>query len=98
EILEQGQRELRAAASAPTIYLVVGVNGTGKTTTIGKLALEFARRGQSVMLIAADTFRAAAVEQLTIWGERTGACLVSSEREGADPASVCYEGLAEAAK
>jgi fused signal recognition particle receptor len=89
---------MRAPAGGPTIYLVVGVNGTGKTTSIGKLALEFARQGKTVMLIAADTFRAAAVEQLGIWAERTGACLVSSEREGADPASVCFEGLAEAAK
>lgn len=98
EILEQGQRPLRVPSRGPIIYLVVGVNGTGKTTSIGKLALEFARQGKSVMLIAADTFRAAAVEQLGIWAERTGACLVSSEREGADPASVCFEGLAEAVK
>jgi fused signal recognition particle receptor len=98
EILEQGQRPMRHAGKAPTIYLVVGVNGTGKTTSIGKIALEFAHAGKSVMLVAADTFRAAAVEQLTIWGERTGACLVSSEKEGADPASVCFEGLTEAAR
>lgn len=98
EILVRGQRPMRSAASGPTVYLVVGVNGTGKTTSIGKMALEFTRRGRSVMLIAADTFRAAAVEQLTIWGERTGACLVSGEKEGADPASVCFEGLTEAAR
>jgi fused signal recognition particle receptor len=96
EILMNGQREMRTAAEPPTVILIVGVNGTGKTTTIGKLALEFARAEKRVMLVAADTFRAAAVEQLAIWAERTGAGLVR-QNEGADPASVCFEGL-EAAR
>ncbi len=80
----------RATDEGPTVWLVTGVNGTGKTTTIGKLAAVEARAGHSVTLAAADTFRAAAAEQLGIWAERTGAQLVRKE-EGADPASVAYE-------
>ena len=96
EILSKGQRPFAHDAPTPFVVLVVGVNGTGKTTTIGKMALEMTRAGKRVMLVAADTFRAAAVEQLAIWAERTGSCLVSKEG-GADPASVCYEAL-DAAK
>jgi fused signal recognition particle receptor len=80
----------RASDDGPTVWLVTGVNGTGKTTTIGKLAAVEAREGRSVTLGAADTFRAAAAEQLGIWAERTGAQLVRKD-EGADPASVAYE-------
>ncbi|MFP4312076.1 MAG: signal recognition particle-docking protein FtsY [Nitriliruptoraceae bacterium] len=80
----------RAVDDGPTVWLVTGVNGTGKTTTIGKLAAVEARAGRTVTLAAADTFRAAAAEQLGIWAERTGATLVRKE-EGADPASVAYE-------
>jgi fused signal recognition particle receptor len=72
------------------VWLVTGVNGTGKTTTIGKLAAVEQREGRSVVLGAADTFRAAAAEQLGIWADRTGAQLVRKD-EGADPASVAYE-------
>ncbi len=82
-------------AHRPHVVLVVGVNGTGKTTTIGKIAKGLGDAGRSVMLAAADTFRAAAIEQLTIWGERTGAAVVAKE-VGADPASVAYEALARA--
>ncbi|MFO7959354.1 MAG: signal recognition particle-docking protein FtsY [Nitriliruptoraceae bacterium] len=80
----------RATDDGPTVWLVTGVNGTGKTTTIGKLAAVEARAGHTVTLAAADTFRAAAAEQLGIWAERTGSQLVRKE-EGADPASVAYE-------
>jgi fused signal recognition particle receptor len=79
-------------AARPAVLLVVGVNGTGKTTTIGKLAFRLAEHGRSVVVGAADTFRAAAEEQLEIWAERAGADFVGSER-GADPASVAYEAI-----
>ena len=79
----------------PTVILVVGVNGTGKTTTIGKLAYQLREHGHSVVVAAADTFRAAAEEQLGIWAERAGADFVEGER-GADPASVAYEAIERA--
>jgi len=82
-------------AHKPHVILVVGVNGTGKTTTIGKLAAKLTAGGVSVMLAAGDTFRAAAIEQLKIWGERTGAPVISS-RLGADAASLAYEAFAKA--
>jgi fused signal recognition particle receptor len=85
----------RAADEAPTVWLVTGVNGTGKTTTIGKLAAVEQREGRTLVLGAADTWRAAAAEQLGIWAERTGAHLVRKD-EGADPASVAFESYAEA--
>lgn len=74
----------------PYVILVVGVNGVGKTTTIGKLAHQFKKQGKSVLLGAADTFRAAAVEQLTIWSERVGVPIVKQQM-GADPASVAFD-------
>jgi fused signal recognition particle receptor len=80
----------RATDGDPTVWLITGVNGTGKTTTIGKLAAVESRDGRVVCLGAADTFRAAAADQLGIWAERTGAHLVRKD-EGADPASVAYE-------
>jgi fused signal recognition particle receptor len=76
----------------PTVILVVGVNGTGKTTTIGKLAAKLAEHGHSVVVAAADTFRAAAEEQLEIWAQRAGADFVGSER-GGDPAAVAYDAI-----
>ena len=79
-------------AERPAVLLVVGVNGTGKTTTIGKLAFRLAEHGRSVVVGAADTFRAAAEEQLEIWAQRAGADFVGSER-GADPASVAYDAI-----
>jgi fused signal recognition particle receptor len=78
------------AGHKPHVILVVGVNGVGKTTTIGKLAYNFSRAGKSVLLGAADTFRAAAVDQLTIWSERTNVPIVKKEM-GSDPASVAYD-------
>jgi fused signal recognition particle receptor len=86
-VLEGGHR--------PHVILVVGVNGTGKTTTIGKLARIYAAEGKRVMLAAGDTFRAAAVEQLKIWAERTGAGIVSAEI-GADAAGLAYDALRKA--
>jgi len=81
-----------AVGAHPAVLLVVGVNGTGKTTTIGKLAFRLAEHGRSVVVGAADTFRAAAEEQLEIWADRAGADFVGSAR-GADPASVAYEAI-----
>lgn len=79
----------------PSVILVIGVNGVGKTTTIGKLALKYKSEGKKVLLCAGDTFRAAAAEQLTIWAERAGADIVRHE-EGSDPASVIFDGIAAA--
>ncbi len=79
----------------PYVVLVVGVNGTGKTTTIGKYASQFTKQGLKVMLAAGDTFRAAAIEQLKIWGERTGAAVVASE-PGADAAGLAFDALRRA--
>ncbi|MCQ2210622.1 MAG: signal recognition particle-docking protein FtsY [Paludibacteraceae bacterium] len=83
------------ASSSPYVIMVVGVNGVGKTTTIGKLAYQFTKAGKKVYLGAADTFRAAAVEQLDIWGERVG-CPVIKQKMGADPASVAFDTLSSA--
>ncbi len=80
---------------SPYVILVVGVNGVGKTTTIGKLAFQFKNSGKTVYLGAADTFRAAAVEQLSIWGERAGVPVIKQQM-GADPASVAYDTLSSA--
>jgi len=84
-----------AAASDPHVIFVVGVNGTGKTTTIGKLAKRLRNEGRSVVLCAADTFRAAAIEQLDVWAKRSGAELVK-QKAGADPAAVVFDGLSAA--
>lgn len=83
------------ATHKPHVILMVGVNGTGKTTTIGKLAAQFRAQGKSVMMAAGDTFRAAAIEQLKIWGERTGAHVVSGSA-GADAAGLVYDAFARA--
>jgi len=79
----------------PFVILVAGVNGSGKTTTIGKLAARFRAEGKSVMLVAGDTFRAAAIDQLKIWGERTGATVMARE-PGADAASLAFDAIAAA--
>lgn len=76
----------------PLVVMVVGVNGVGKTTTIGKIAARMAQAGKSVLLVAGDTFRAAAIDQLKVWSERTG-CEVVARKPGADPASVAFDGL-----
>ena len=80
-------------STKPSIILVIGVNGVGKTTTIGKLAAKYVSEGKKVILGAADTFRAAAAEQLTIWAERSGSDIVK-HKEGADPAAVVYDTIA----
>jgi fused signal recognition particle receptor len=87
--------DLTPSLEGPFVILMVGVNGTGKTTSSAKLAALLKSRGQSVLLCAADTFRAAAVEQLKAWGEKLGVEVVSSEY-GADPAALCHDALAKA--
>jgi len=86
-----------ASCNLPYVIMVVGVNGVGKTTTIGKLAKQFKDAGKSVFLGAADTFRAAAVEQLCIWGERVGVPVIK-QQQGSDPASVAFDTLQSAVK
>ncbi|MCM1293155.1 MAG: signal recognition particle-docking protein FtsY [Bacteroides sp.] len=92
---ETGDFQLPADVKRPYVIMVVGVNGVGKTTTIGKLAMQYKRAGYKVMLGAADTFRAAATEQLDIWGERAGVPVVK-QRLGADPAAVAFDTLQSA--
>jgi fused signal recognition particle receptor len=87
-----GEPPVLDVAHEPAVILVVGVNGTGKTTTIGKLSARLAEHGRSVVVAAADTYRAAAEEQLEIWAQRAGADFVGSER-GADPAAVAYDAV-----
>jgi fused signal recognition particle receptor len=86
---------LSVSGARPFVILVVGVNGSGKTTTVGKLAAHFRREGRKVMLAAGDTFRAAAIDQLKIWGSRTGTPVVARE-PGADAAGIAFEALTEA--
>ena len=81
-----------AGGEAPHVILVVGINGVGKTTTIGKLAKKFRAKGQKVLLACADTFRAGAISQLKVWAERVGAHSVS-QNEGSDPAAVAYDAV-----
>lgn len=92
EMMEQGSGDVALATSGPTVIMVVGVNGAGKTTSIAKLAHRFSSQGKSVVLGAGDTFRAAAVEQLTIWANRMGAEIVTG-KPGSDPASVAYKAV-----
>ncbi|RMF34363.1 MAG: signal recognition particle-docking protein FtsY [Alphaproteobacteria bacterium] len=94
-ILEPVARPLPIYAKKPQVVLVVGVNGSGKTTTIGKLASQFRAAGKSVIIAAGDTFRAAAVEQLQIWGERAGVPVLTAA-QGADPASLAFDAMARA--
>ncbi|HHN46558.1 MAG TPA: signal recognition particle-docking protein FtsY [Planctomycetes bacterium] len=94
-LLPERPQGIRYAASPPTVIFIVGVNGVGKTTTVGKLAWYLRSQGKSVLIAAADTFRAAAVEQLEIWAERAGARIMVSG-EGADPSSVLHNACAAA--
>ena len=89
------QNELSFENDKPTVLLVVGVNGVGKTTTIAKLAYRYIHQGKKVMLVAADTFRAGATEQLTVWADRLGIDIVTGKQD-ADPASVAYDGVKKA--
>ena len=93
-MLDVGSTELNLSKT-PAVILVIGVNGVGKTTTIGKLAAQLTNQGKQVLLVAGDTFRAAAADQLEIWANRSGASLVR-QHEGADPASVVYDGIQSA--
>ena len=95
-MLQENQESLRIEES-PSILVVVGVNGVGKTTSIGKLAHQMKGQGKSVLLAAADTFRAAAADQLTIWAERSGVDIVKHQ-EGADPSAVIFDGIHAAKK
>ena len=90
----RGDEELKITTK-PSIILVIGVNGVGKTTTIGKLANNLKKQGMSVLLAAADTFRAAAIEQLEIWADRSG-CDIVKQNEGSDPAAVIYDAISAA--
>jgi fused signal recognition particle receptor len=94
-ILDPVARPLPIYPNRPQVVLVVGVNGSGKTTTIGKLASQLKAAGKSVVIAAGDTFRAAAVEQLQIWGERAGVPVLKAD-QGTDPASLAYDALARA--
>jgi fused signal recognition particle receptor len=96
-ILRPSECEINLNAAQPMVIMVVGVNGNGKTTTIGKLASHFKSQGKTVMLAAADTFRAAAVEQLQIWAERANVPIITGELQ-ADPASVAYMAMNRAAE
>ena len=94
ELLNDDEKDLKEVHH-PEVILVVGVNGVGKTTTIGKMSARYHKEGKKVLLAAADTFRAAASEQLTIWAERTGADIVK-HAEGADPAAVAFDAVSAA--
>jgi fused signal recognition particle receptor len=94
DMLNVGSTELDLSTS-PAVVLVIGVNGVGKTTTIGKIATRLVNEGKKVMLVAGDTFRAAAADQLEIWAGRSGAMIVR-QHEGADPASVVFDGIQSA--
>lgn len=96
EILAKVDEPLNVDGKTPFVILMVGVNGVGKTTTIGKLARQFEQQGKSVMLAAGDTFRAAAVEQLQVWGQRNNIPVIA-QHTGADSASVIFDAI-QAAK
>lgn len=94
KIVDKGERS-KLSSQSPLVILMIGINGGGKTTTIGKLAHKLKSRGKTVMLAAADTFRAAAAEQLVIWGERNGINVIR-HKEGADPSAVIYDAIQSA--
>ncbi len=91
-ILHQQENPLDISSANPFVIMVIGVNGTGKTTTLSKMAQKFKGQGKSVLLVAGDTFRAAAIEQLEIWGQRVG-CEVIKHQSGADPSAVVFDAL-----
>lgn len=94
--LAEGNRDLRLDVDGPNVWLFVGVNGVGKTTTIGKVGLRYAQQGKSIVMAAGDTFRAAAAEQLTVWAERADAEIVRGQ-EGGDPGAVIFDAIERAA-
>ena len=91
-ILRQQESPLDVSSANPFVIMVIGVNGTGKTTTLSKMAQKFKSQGKSVLLVAGDTFRAAAIEQLEIWGQRVG-CEVVKHQSGSDPSAVVFDAL-----
>lgn len=95
QVLEATERPLPRVAHPPAVVMVVGVNGAGKTTTIGKLTQRFRSEGRTVLLAAADTFRAAAIEQLEVWAERTGTAVIR-QKAGADPSAVVFDAVSAA--
>lgn len=95
DILKDVAEPLRTAPTGPTVYALVGVNGSGKTTTIGKLAARWRSRGKSVIMAAADTFRAAAEDQLGVWAKRTGSTMIA-HRPGSDPGAVAFDAIRSA--
>jgi fused signal recognition particle receptor len=95
-ILDEQRRTPRSVATPPEVIMMVGVNGTGKTTTTGKLAAYYRAQGKSVLMCAADTFRAAAIEQLEVWGQRSGVEIIKT-RQGGDPSAALFDAL-QAAK
>lgn len=97
EILTDGEQSELKLEGQPAVIMVIGVNGVGKTTTIGKMAYMFKSQGKKVIIAAADTFRAAAIEQLEVWAERAGAEVIK-QQEGSDPAAVIYDAIGAAVK
>jgi fused signal recognition particle receptor len=96
DVLSVGDASLKTSPAPPTVVMLVGVNGTGKTTTLAKLAHRYQSQGKKVLVAAGDTFRAAAIEQLEIWAQRTGAAIIKHQA-GSDPAAVVFDAL-QAAK
>jgi len=96
EVLQASERPMQAVIEPPAVWMLVGVNGVGKTTTIGKLAQQHKADGKSVLMAAGDTFRAAAIEQLEVWGERAGVEVIR-QQQGSDPSAVLFDAL-QAAK
>ena len=92
EVLSQNKKTIEFSSSKPLVILMVGINGSGKTTTIGKLAQKWKQEGKNVLLAAGDTFRAAAIDQLQVWAERAGINCIS-QKSGADPSAVAYDAV-----
>jgi fused signal recognition particle receptor len=92
QVLVPQEKPIPVGSARPFVIMVIGVNGTGKTTTIGKIAQKFSAQGKSVLMAAGDTFRAAAIEQLEIWGQRVG-CEVIRQKSGSDPSAVVFDAL-----
>ena len=92
DILTEGSGSEIELQGTPAVIMVIGVNGVGKTTSIGKIANMYRNQGKSVLIAAADTFRAAAIEQLEVWSERAGVDIIK-QQEGSDPAAVIYDAV-----